>query len=941
MKKLSFRIPKHLITTALLLFTTARLGNTQEKVTVDPIATGFRQVPAEYRMQMYWRVFGPAWEPQEIDRQLEALQKAGVGGVMTSFFYPLSKDDPSKNIQNQTFLSPDFLKTLQYAAGKSHLLGMHFGFVGGSGWPYGGPSVTLADSAQRLRLVSVSPDQGGGYTLPNLAQGETLIAAFVEGRNYLKSIQGNKLAVTSNAPCRLFIAGSTKMEVKRPALGGEGLVIDHLNHTALTHYLEKVVRPMAEATTPFVPTTLFCDSLEVYRTNWTAELPTRFRRDHGYDLLPHLDKLFGSETAETADLKYDFWHTVQQMTEDEFVKPLYQWSNRFGVTLEMQAYGTPTPPLTSAQYIHIPSGEQYEWRGFSFMRYASSGAHLAGRKKINAEAWTWLGYPNRLADTLADMKLCSDLHFLAGANDLTGVDYPYSPHAADFPGWIPYYGPFMNDQSPQWEAFPNLVDYVNRCQWLLQQGSPVADVLLYLPTEESMAHAPMEQFLLNFAVRDRLAPKSPSAEFQLKRSFEHQSPVIEQLLTSGYNYDGVDSAALRKLVRVQGGKLVTSEGRYSVVILPNLEGIDIESMEKIAQFCRTGGTVIATTRLPERVYGRANSSKTAHLKALVHEMFAEAPERTQGNHAPFIQQYGEGRAIFVPSDAQGLATALSHSQVAPDMHVTGTSLPITHVHRKIGQRDVYFIANLNEKEAVFTADFRVGERFPSLWNPLNGKIEPQTVSAVNPERTTLQLRLPPRGSVFACFDPSATRIKPLPLPKKVLGSALNARTLHDNWEIRADSTDFALSKQSPPFPSWTAWDGMKHYSGKVTYTTTFTEDLPWKEGVVYLQLDGLHESAEITLNEQKVGTVWLPPYRIDITRYLKAGLNRLQIKVANLAINRYIATKEPNWQALRETYGNRFPEPAEKSLVSTPLPSGILGEVHLIFHNSKAKGEPP
>ena len=54
---------------------------------------------------------------------------------------------------------------------------------------------------------------------------------------------------------------------------------------------------------------------------------------------------------------------------------------------------------------------------------------VPGERIIGTEAWTWLGIPNRLADTLSDMKLASDLHVLAGENDLTGVDFAYSPRS--------------------------------------------------------------------------------------------------------------------------------------------------------------------------------------------------------------------------------------------------------------------------------------------------------------------------------------------------------------------------------------------------------------------------------------------------------------------------------------------------------------------------------
>src|SRR5690349_25066130 len=78
----------------------------------DPIAEGFRRVPPEARLRMFWRVFGPAWKPAEIDFQMHQLKQAGVGGVMTNFTYPVALDDPAKGIRSQKYLSPEFLETL-------------------------------------------------------------------------------------------------------------------------------------------------------------------------------------------------------------------------------------------------------------------------------------------------------------------------------------------------------------------------------------------------------------------------------------------------------------------------------------------------------------------------------------------------------------------------------------------------------------------------------------------------------------------------------------------------------------------------------------------------------------------------------------------------------------------------------------------------------------
>jgi hypothetical protein len=55
---------------------------------------------------------------------------------------------------------------------------------------------------------------------------------------------------------------------------------------------------------------------------------------------------------------------------------------------------------------------------------------------------------------------------------------------------------------------------------------------------------------------------------------------------------------------------------------------------------------------------------------------------------------------------------------------------------------------------------------------------------------------------------------------------------------------------------------------------------------LFLQLGDLAEIAEVTLNGKRLGLVWLPPYRIDVSGVLRAGKNKLEVKVANLWANR-------------------------------------------------------
>src|SRR5262249_19664600 len=160
---------------------------------------------------------------------------------------------------------------------------------------------------------------------------------------------------------------------------------------------------------------------------------------------------------------------------------------------------------------------------------------------------------------------------------------------------------------------------------------------------------------------------------------------------------------------------VAGDGRYAIVVLPNLDGIDLAAMEKIARFCREGGTVIATRRLPERVYGRDQEEATKRLRALLAAMFG--PNVGAGFT---VADYGQGKAVFAPDDRADLARALSLGAAGQDMRI-GPEFDrseITHVHRRVGQRDFYFVVNVGSRPATFTAAFRVGKKAAFQWNPM-------------------------------------------------------------------------------------------------------------------------------------------------------------------------------------------------------------------------------
>lgn len=77
------------------------------------------------------------------------------------------------------------------------------------------------------------------------------------------------------------------------------------------------------------------------------------------------------------------------------------------------------------------------------------------------------------------------------------------------------------------------------------------------------------------------------------------------------------------------------------------------------------------------------------------------------------------------------------------------------------------------------------------------------------------------------------------------------------------------------------------------------------------------------VNGTLVGTTWHAPYRLDIGRAVKAGRNSLDIRVANLWVNRLIGDAQPG--AARITWTSMPSYRADAPL----RPSGLIGPVTL------------
>ncbi|HXN47178.1 MAG TPA: glycosyl hydrolase, partial [Bryobacteraceae bacterium] len=530
----------------------------------DSLKQHFQRPPDDARIMMRWWWFGPAVTRPELEREMRAMKEAGIGGVEIQPVYPLELD------HNLPFLSPEFLDALQFTSVKARELGLRVDLTLGSGWPYGGPQIPVTLAAGRLRYERVPIPPGAREVKPPPEkEGEKRIAAFLEDNGSTRELAMDGTVPPSSEPraALFFFSSRTGMLVKRAAAGAEGYVLDHYDRAALDHYLQAVGEPLLNAFGPNPPYAIFCDSLEVYGSDWTTDLLEEFQKRRGYDLKPHLPALVGDAGPDNAAIRDDWGLTLTELAEERFLAPLNQWATRHGTRLRAQAYGTPPVALSSNRLVDLPEGEGSFWNRFTATRWATSAAHLFGRPVVSAETWTWLHSPAFRATPL-DMKAEADQMFLQGVNQIVGHGWPYSPDGAGEPGWRFYAAGALNEHNPWWIVMPDLTAYLQRVSYLLRQGRQVTDVALYLPSADARASFAPGRVALSETLQEMI----------------NRTGVIPQILHAGFNFDFVDDNIVQDSI----------VGRYPVIVLPDVERMPPKTHQALDAFVHAGGSLIAT-----------------------------------------------------------------------------------------------------------------------------------------------------------------------------------------------------------------------------------------------------------------------------------------------------------------------------------------------------------
>jgi hypothetical protein len=893
----------------------------------------FANPPDDCRIMMRWWWFGPAVTKPELQRELEQMKAEGIGGVEIATLYPLALDDPKTGFHNQKFLSDEHLDAIVVAANTARKLGLRVDITLGSGWPFGGPHIPVTQAAGELR-VETAPVSAGtdSVAVPDVATGEQLISVFLapvtEGQVTLQdakqvsSIVNGRLRISPPLDVArnaiFFISSRTGMTVKRPAVGAEGFVLDHYDRNAIKTHLHAVGDRLMEAFGGQPPYAVFSDSLEDYGSNWTSDLIEQFRIRRGYDLTPYLPALIGDMGPLTTAVRHDWGRTLTELANERFLAPVHAWAQQHHTLFRSQTYGFPPVTLSGNRYADLPEGEGKAsllmWREFSDVRWAASAGHLFSRPVISSETWTWLHSPAFRATPL-DLKAEADLHFLQGINQLVGHGWPYSPPEAGEPGWRMYAAAALNTHNPWSLVMPDLALYLQRVSFALRQGKPANDVALLLPNDDVWSTFSVRTNSMN-PVISRGGYNTVGSNFSIDESLDHSlvNAVIPQVLDAGFNVDFIDADA------------IDSAGiPYPVLILPAIDRLPLATYQKIEEYARHGGLVIAAHSLPARAPGVLQADSDGR-------QIREISQR--------VFQTSNAAGHFI-SDEKELGSALA-TYLPADVILSPRTPRIGFIHRKLVAGDLYFVANTSNQSHHVQATFRHAAKHAEWWDPFTGQI-----SAVeNP--TAVDLDLQPYESRLILFSDSATVLEKRQPPSRIPSKTVELST---DWKVTFTGTNQTIAM--PRLRFWSEDPTFKYYSGQASYLRTFDlspEDLnsgtngvldfgqgtpieepnPLPEFSMKAYFEGpIREAAEVYVNGKAAGFVWHPPYTIDVTRFLTVGTNTLRIVVGNTAINSMAGRALPTYRLLNERFGGRFTPQDMGNLQA--LASGILDGLRLNF----------
>jgi hypothetical protein len=641
---------------------------------------------------------------------------------------------------------------------------------------------------------------------------------------------------------------------------GKGWEIDKLNPEYLQHhfdnFLGKVLQRIpAEDRKTFRVTIM--DSWEKGAQTFTDNFIDSLKARYGYDPVPFLPVLTGHVVGSPEQSERFLWDVRRLAAEiagNHLLTSFNAITHKHGIETWIENYGDwgfPGEFLLYGKNTDRVGGEFWTGGDMRYIDIAASCAHIYNKPRVYAESFTsgsgFVSHPYSL-------KRDGDAAFAAGLTSCILHVYIEQP-TNDMPqGITTWFGVEFNRKNTWFSQIELFTAYLKRCGVMLEQGLPVSDIAYFIGEDVPVNSGPF-------------GLKPEAAKYGI------DVPVLPQ----GYRADYVNSDVIMNTMSVKDGRITLPHGiTYGILVLPQLKTMRPEVLKSIERLVKEGATVLGEA--PERSPSFQNyPDADSELTALADKMWGDKNAKQRS--------YGKGKIL----SGMTIEEALKTINIAPDLTLNYPGM--VYNHRSTSEREIYFIANRNEKTVQIAPEFRVAGKQPELWNPVNGERRPLPAFEQKDASTIIPLKFEPYESMFIVFSEKG----------KPQSSGVNANfpepeiitEINTPWTVTFESDKIKRGPSEPVvFDTLQSWsqnedERIRYYSGTAVYRNTFAlETKP--SGKVYIDLGRACNMAKVKINGQYVDGVWTYPYRVNISDAVKTGENKVEIEVVNNWVNRLI-----------------------------------------------------
>ncbi len=848
-----------------------------------------------------WWWMGNSVDEENLTKNMEAYADAGIGSLEITPIYGVQGNDSNE----VDFLSDRWMELYSHTQSEGNRLGINIDMNTGTGWPFGGPEVSVEDAAGRLLIKEYSLKTGEQLKediLPDDEKQKTsallsrLMAYSENGEciDLTSKVENNKLNWTAPEGTWKLIAlfeGHTFQQVKRAAPGGKGLVLNHYSKPGVERYLDRFSKAFNKSNaTP--PKYFFNDSYEVYRADWTPGLLETFEKMHGYKLEEYLPYFLSEERNDTvARIVSDYRETLGSMLLNNFTIPWTEWAHEMNSKTRNQAHGSPANLIDVYAAVDVPECEgfglsdfdinglrkdsltRHNYSDLSMLKYASSAAHISGKQYTSSETFTWL--TEHFRTSFSQCKPDLDLMYVSGVNHVYFHGTTYSPEEAAWPGWKFYASVDMSPTNPLWRDANPFFKYISRVQSFMQMGQPDNDFLVYLPVYDMWHKEDGRLLMFDIHKMKERAPEFIS--------------VVNSISKSGYDMDYISDAFV-KSTNVKDGQLITKGGvSYKALIVPAVEKMPAEIIQNLLDLAAKGAQIVFLENYPNDVPGFGNlTERRQNFNNVINQLPKVSFEKTNST------AFEKGKIITGVDFEQ----TLTQTGVVPEEFKKKADLQF--IRRKNNNGYHYFISALKHQDTDTWITLHEPTTSVVFFDPMTGNKGKASLKQED-GKTKVRIQLKSGESVILQTFNINVNCENWPY---VIETG-NPFLINNNWKIYfkesipAITDTFSLPKLIP----WTKLNSpeAKENMGVAVYSTTFTVDKSENKDWI-LDLGDVRETARVKVNGVDIQTLWAVPYELSVGEYLVNGLNSIEIEVTGLPAN-HIASLDRQgikWRIFKE-----------------------------------------